>query len=109
MKKLLILAACCVALPSVSQPSSTMYTGQDLLSRLTSNPTIANGYIAGVHDALSGVSICIPPNTVTLGQMADMVKNTLERVPSERHLSADLYVQATLENRWPCKKKGGGV
>jgi hypothetical protein len=46
---------------------------------------------------------------VTLGQMADMVKNTLERVPSERHLSADLYVQATLENRWPCKKKGGGV
>jgi hypothetical protein len=92
-----------------AQPSSTMYTGQDLLTRLTSNPTIANGYIAGVHDALSGVSICIPPNTVTLGQMADMVKQTLERVPSERHLSADLYVQATLESRWPCKKKGGGV
>lgn len=109
MKRFLILAACCVALPSVAQPSSTMYTGQDLYTRLTTNPAIANGYIAGVHDALSGVTICIPPGQVTLGQMADMVKQTLERVPSERHLSADLYVQATLESRWPCAKKGSRI
>jgi antitoxin component of RelBE/YafQ-DinJ toxin-antitoxin module len=41
--------------------------------------------------------------------MSDMVKALLEKVPSERHLPADIFVQAALENRWPCKKKGGGV
>jgi hypothetical protein len=41
--------------------------------------------------------------------MADMVKQALERAPSERHLSADIYVEATLGARWPCVKKGGGV
>lgn len=90
-----------------AQQSSTMYTGQDLLVRLTNSPALANGYIAGVADSQSGVTICIPPNTVTLGQMADMVKQSLERVPSERHLPADIYVQATLSNRWPCARRGG--
>lgn len=109
MKRFLILAACCLALPSVAQQSSIMYTGQDLLNRMSSNPTIANGYIAGVHGSQAGVTICIPPGTVTLGQMSDMVRQTLERVPSERHIPADVYVQATLSNRWPCAKRGGGV
>lgn len=89
-----------------AQPSSNMYTGQDLYNRLTSSPALANGYIAGVHDTQSGITICIPPNTVTLGQMSDMVKQTLERLPSERHLSADIFVQVALEQRWPCAKKG---
>ena len=109
MKLFLILAACCVALPSIAQPSSIMYSGQDLYTRITNNQAIANGYIAGVHDSQAGVTICIPPNTVTLGQMVDMVKQTLERAPSERHLPADVYVQVTLSNRWPCAKKGTGV
>lgn len=100
-----------VLLASVSvhaQQSSIMYTGQDLYTRLTSNPAIANGYIAGVHDSQSGVTICIPPNTVTLGQMSDMVKQLLERAPSERHISADIFVQAALSDRWPCAKKERG-
>ncbi len=93
-----------------AQQSSIMYSGQDLLNRMTSSPALASGYVAGVADALSGVMICIPPGQVTLGQMVDMVKQTLERVPSERHLAADMYVQATLANRWPCNnKRGGGV
>ena len=89
-----------------AQTSSILFSGQDLYTRLINNPAIANGYIAGVADSQSGVTICIPPGLVTLGQMADMVKQTLERVPSERHLSADIYVQATLEKRWPCAKRG---
>lgn len=111
MKRFLILAAWCVALPSGAQTSSIMYSAQDLLTRLNGDGrSIALGYIAGVADAHSGVTICIPPGFVTLGQMADMVKQTLEKVPSERHLSADLYVRASLERRWPCpKKKGDGV
>jgi len=106
MKKLILSA---VLLCGTAQAQSVMYSGQDLYTRLTSNPTIANGYIAGVHDSQSGITICVPPNTVTLGQMSDMVKQLLERVPSERHLSADIFVQGALSDRWPCKKKGGGV
>ncbi len=109
MKRFLILAAWCVALPSVAQPSSIMYSGQDLLNRMANAPALASGYVAGVADSQAGVTICIPPGQVTLGQMVDMVKQTLERVPSERHLAADMYVQATLSNRWPCAKRGGGV
>lgn len=109
MKRFLILAACCVALPSVAQPSSILYTGQELFTRFTTDRVSALSYIAGVADSQSGVTICIPPGQVTLGQMSDMVKQTLERLPSERHLSADIFVQATLEKRWPCAKRGTGV
>lgn len=107
MKKLILLSMFCAS--AYAQNGSIMYSGQDLYTRITSNPALANGYIAGVADAQSGVTICIPPNTVTLGQMSDMVKQTLERLPSERHLSADIFVQVALEQRFPCKKKGGGV
>lgn len=107
MKKLILLSMFCAS--AHAQNGSIMYSGQDLYTRMTSNPILANGYIAGVADAQSGVTICIPPNTVTLGQMSDMVKQMLERNPSERHLSADIFVQAALEQRFPCKKKGGGV
>lgn len=107
MKKLILLSMFCVS--AHAQNGSIMYSGQDLYTRMTSNPALANGYIAGVHDAQSGVTICIPPNMVTLGQMSDMVKQMLERTPSERHLPADIFVQAALEQRFPCKKKGGGV
>jgi hypothetical protein len=109
MKHLLILAAWAVVLPSVAQSSSMMYTGQDLYARIVGDRSVALGYVAGVADSQSGVTICIPPGQVTLGQMVDMVKQTLERVPSERHLSADIYVQVTLEKRWPCAKKGMGI
>jgi hypothetical protein len=109
MKKVLLSIVLLVSASAHAQPSSIMYSGQDLYTRMSSNPVLANGYIAGVHDSQSGVTICIPPGQVTLGQMSDMVKQTLERIPSERHLPADIFVQAALENRWPCKKKGGGV
>lgn len=92
-----------------AQQSSVLYTGQDLYTRLTSSPLWAYGYIAGIADSRSGSTICIPPNTVTVGQMGDMVKQTLERMPAERHMPADIFVEATLAGRWPCAKKGGGV
>lgn len=91
------------------QASSVLFTGQELYTRLNGGDRImALGYIAGVADSQSGIAICMPPGKVTLGQMADMVKQSLESVPSERHLSADIYVQVTLSNRWPCAKKEKG-
>lgn len=98
---------CCSA---QAQPSSILYTGQDLFTRFTNDRVTALAYIAGVADSQSGVTICIPPGQVTLGQMGDMVRQSLDRIPSERHLAADVYVTVTLGNRWPCNnKRGGGV
>lgn len=108
MKRILLFAA--MACGGVNaQPSSMLLTAQDLHNRMTSTPIFAHGYIAGVADAQSGVTVCIPPGQVTLGQMADMVKQTLENLPSERHIAADIYVQLTLQKRWPCAKKGAGI
>jgi hypothetical protein len=109
MKKLLIIAALMCS-SAHAQQSSILYTGQDLYNRIGSDRAMYLGYIAGVADSQSGVTICIPPGQVTLGQMGDMVRQSLERVPSERHLAADVYVQVTLSNRWPCNnRRGGGV
>ena len=92
-----------------AQQYSILYTGQELFNRLSNDRLSALAYIAGVADSQAGVTVCIPPGQVTLGQMSDMVKQTLERIPSERHMSADIFVQVTLSNRWPCAKKGAGV
>ena len=109
MKELLIIAALMCS-GAQAQPSSILYTGQELFTKFNSDRATALAYIAGVADSQSGVTVCIPPGQVTLGQMGDMVKQSLDRVPSERHVAADIYVQATLSNRWPCNnRKGGGV
>ena len=106
MRKLLIISAL-LCTSAHAQQSSILYTGQDLFTRFTSDRSFVLAYIAGVADSQSGVTICIPPNTVTLGQMGDMVRQSLERIPSERHMAADVYVTVTLGNRWPCAKRGG--
>jgi len=108
MRKLLTIAAL-LSCSAHAQPSSILYTGQDLHTRFTSDRATALAYIAGVADSQSGVTICIPPGQVTLGQMGDMVRQSLERIPSERHLAADVYVQVTLSNRWPCSRRGSGI
>lgn len=109
MKKaaLILLALLCGG--AQAQTSSILFTGQELYTRMTTHVMWSYGYISGVADSQAGNTICIPVNTVTVGQMSDMVKQLLERAPSERHLSADIFVQAALSDRWPCKKKGGGV
>lgn len=109
MKHKLLLVGLLVSCSINAQQSSILYTGQDLHTRFSSDRATALAYIAGVADSQSGVTICIPPGQVTLGQMGDMVRQSLERVPSERHLSADVYVQVTLSNRWPCARRGSGI
>jgi hypothetical protein len=109
MKLKLLLTALVLSSSAHAQPSSILYTGQDLHTRFTSDRATALAYIAGVADSQSGVTICIPPGQVTLGQMGDMVRQSLERIPSERHLAADVYVQVTLSNRWPCSRRGSGI
>ena len=82
--------------------------GNKLLSEMNgghSDRMYAMGYIAGVADTLSGVTVC-GPYSITLGQMHDMVKQYLEQYPADRHNSADRIINHVLKSAWPCAKKG---
>lgn len=106
MKKLFLAALCATALTAHAE----FWDGNKLLERLNGDPAeslSAGSYIAGVADALVGVIWC-PPGTVTLGQVRDMTRLTLERSPEKRHLPADAFINITLRKEWPCKAKPGG-
>ena len=105
MKRLLVIAGLLSA-GAQAQPSSIHYTGQELYTKLSSDRLSALAYVAGVADSQSGVTVCIPPGRVTLGQMADMVKNYLENTPGTRHLAAEAIIAHVLSTAWPCTKKG---
>ena len=84
--------------------------GNTLFSEMTGSTNQrmnAIGYITGVTDVLSGVTVCAP-STVTAGQLFDMVKQYLEEQPQVRHYTADALVYRVLTRAWPCKK-GSGV
>lgn len=102
-----------IALLFVSTTANAAFRdGNELLSELNSSKNsdvfYSMGYIAGVADAMHGVTHCAPSNA-TLGQMMDMTIDYLTRNPSVRNLSADLLISAMLSERWPCPKKGKGV
>lgn len=63
------------------------------------------GYVTGVIDALSSVTICAPAN-LTAGQSVDMVKMYLENNPAIRHFSGDAIINKVMSAMWPCQKKG---
>lgn len=82
--------------------------GNKLHSYLTSESTtqraVGVGYVMGVADSMHGAAYC-PPETVTAGQMRDMVSNYLANVPADRHLSADSIVSKVLKSVWPCAQR----
>lgn len=107
MKRFLILAACCAVLPAVAQ----FKDGNMLLRQIGGDfgeQMNAIGYVSGVADALQGAVICAP-STVTAGQVLDMTKLYLERVPARRHLAADVLISEVLRATWPCARRGSGA
>lgn len=103
MKKLVLFAA--LLCPVVA--SAEFFDGNRLLSIMQGSNTErlqALGYVTGVTDALMG-SVTCPPTNVTAGQISDMTLQMLLKLPEERHKSADQFVRAAVEGRWPCKKK----
>jgi hypothetical protein len=62
------------------------------------------GYVAGAWDAASDVAICAP-NTVTVAQVIDMTVVVLEKYPSDRHKSGDVFVLTAGTEMWPCKNR----
>jgi len=103
MKKLLIITMLC------GTAHAEFMDGNELLSYMnsssTTNRSYALGYVAGVSDALRGVTLCYPEN-VTNGQINDMIKNYLTNIPAERHIAADRLVNKALVAVWPCRRSG---
>ena len=107
MKRILLLALFC------GSAHAEFMTGNKLLANMqgsTSDQIYAIGYVIGVADAVRGVSYC-PPETVSAGQLSDMVKNFMINTPSIRHFAGDVIVNHVLKSTWPCaeRKKGTGI
>ena len=64
--------------------------------------TLAAGYVAGVNDAVTGVSVC-PPDGVTVGQLVSVVLKFMRANPELLNLTADQVVERSLAAVWPCK------
>jgi hypothetical protein len=67
----------------------------------------AMGYIVGAADAYGGEALCIP-QTVTKGQLNDIVHRFLRVAPQHRDLPADVLVFLALGEHWTCPKKEKG-
>lgn len=101
MKKLLLLAVMtCGAAHAEFKDGNKLYSD---LTGTTAQQMVGMGYVMGVADALSNVTVCAPPN-VTAGQVTDMVRLYLEEQPQLRHFMADSLVNRVLSKAWPCKK-----
>jgi hypothetical protein len=85
--------------------------GNKLLADMNDNSYVSTGivlgYVMGIVDAFGGTTHCAP-ETVTAGQVRDMVKKYLDNNPSVRHLPAALIVGHVLKSAWPCQQRGGG-
>lgn len=110
MNKLLIISVCGLATAAHAE----FKTGNQLWNQMNGDSidrVHAMGYVAGVADVGHGVQHCAPSG-VTLGQAFDVVKQSMERTPSIRHLSADVLVNAALAVTWPCannRRNNGGT
>jgi len=85
-------------------------TGNKLYEQITSSSQMdqmnAIGYVTGVADTLQLALVCAPAS-INAGQLLDMTKQYLERVPARRHLAADSLILEVLRAAWPCKERGG--
>ena len=105
-----IFAAVLLLSCSSVHAAGSFYTGNKLLQLLQSDnyqeKGVAMGYVAGAIDMGDGVIFCSPSNTVTIGQVRDMVQGYLESTPSIRHMSADSIIIDLFKRLWPCPKRG---
>jgi hypothetical protein len=86
------------------------YSGNELLNKMESSALAdrmaALGYVMGASDSYRGTLHC-SPNTLTAGQVHDMVKKHLTDAPAIRHYSADSIISNLLKEIWPCAKRNG--
>jgi hypothetical protein len=108
MRKLLagLLFVPCIA-------SAEFMSGNNLHGKMNGDfgdKMLALGFIQGVFDVYVSVTFC-SPNSVTVGQVSDMVRSYLDNNPSIRHKTAESLVNQALKQAWPCSSQNnrGGV
>ena len=99
-----------ISLLLVCGVANAEYTnGNNLLNRMGSSDAVdkmyALGYIVGVADTHENVNLCVQ-NTVTKGQLYDVVHQFLQSKPQLRDLPADVLVLLALGEHWRCPQKG---
>ncbi len=105
MKKLIVGL---LFVPAMAQ--AEFMSGNGLLKDMNGDvvdKSIALGYVMGVSDAYTNVTVCVPDN-VTAGQVQDIVRRYLENNPDKRHYAADSLIRDSLEKVWPCRQQGKG-
>jgi|688.fasta_scaffold84698_12 hypothetical protein len=105
MIKRLLLTAALVCGPVQAE----FYSGNDLLQKMDgefSDRSLALGFVAGVADVWTNISVC-PPKNVTLGQAHDIVRRYLVDNPQTRHFTAESLAKNALERVWPCRRGSG--
>jgi hypothetical protein len=104
MKKLILIAA----LAASFSAQAGFYSGNKLLGKMKSSEwmeqSLAVGYVAGVVDAYDTVLFCTP-DTVTVGQMKDVVLKYMDANPAILHFTAHSIIRSVLESFYPCAKK----
>jgi hypothetical protein len=103
IKKLIVSSLLFISMSA----NAEFLSGNKLYSFMTGNveeKSFALGYVAGVADTLTGTSFC-PQGEVTLGQIRDIIRNSLEKLPEYRNKTADSIIYATLSTWMPCKSK----
>ena len=106
MKHLILTVALCA-----TSAQAEFMDGNKLLADINGSgmrQMAAIGYIMGVADALTSVTVCMPP-TVTAGQLNDLMRNHLESNPQTRHFTGDSLISHVLTRVWPCQRRGSGT
>jgi len=92
-----------------AQAQSQFFNGNELLSRMESTnhfaQGVAHGYVVGIMDTMTGITIC-SPGKLTVGQVHDIIHKYLKDNPEHRHLAADVIVETVMSRRFPCKGQG---
>lgn len=113
----ILILAIALAVPCVSH--AEYWTGYSLKEMIDAsdrsdngNPTNADhlnhfrlfGFVVGVHDAVEGLTICVPAET-KVGQLVAVVKKYYRNNPEKWNMSAAALVEQALSKAFPCKKK----
>jgi hypothetical protein len=91
--------------------SAEFMTGNNLHGKMNGDfgdKMLALGFIQGVFDVYVSVTFC-SPNSVTVGQVSDMVRSYLDNNPSIRHKTAESLINQALKQAWPCANNRGGT
>ena len=100
MKNFLIsLLLVCTTAQAQYQSGNELYS--DLIGRTDAEQMFALGYVVGVVDAYIQKEVCVP-QSVTQGQLAEVVKQFLGSRPQIRHQPADILVVLAVRQHWPC-------